>query len=77
MKLNISKILIICFFFIFSKYEIVQAKTDGEIFLGNKDAKIVVIEYASMTCIHCANFHKKKANNPKIHRQLRDYYFHT
>ena len=59
MKLNISKILIICFFFIFSKYEIVQAKTDGEIFLGNKDAKIVVIEYASMTCIHCANFHKK------------------
>ena len=59
MKLNISKILIICFFFIFSKYEIVQAKTDGEIFLGNKDAKIVVIEYASMTCIHCANFHKE------------------
>ena len=59
MKLNISKILIICFFFIFSKYEIVQAKTDEEIFLGNKDAKIVVIEYASMTCAHCANFHKK------------------
>ena len=59
MKLNISKILIICIFFIFSKYEITQAKTDEEIFLGNKDAKIVVIEYASMTCAHCANFHKK------------------
>ena len=27
-------------------------------FLGNKDAKVTVIEYASMTCIHCANFHK-------------------
>ena len=59
MKLNISKFLIICIFFIFSKYEITQAKTDEEIFLGNKDAKIVVIEYASMTCAHCANFHKK------------------
>ena len=59
MKLNISKILIICIFFIFSKYEIVEAKADEEIFLGNKDAKIVVIEYASMTCAHCANFHKE------------------
>ena len=59
MKLNISKFLIICIFFIFSEYEIVKAKTDEEVFLGNKDAKIVVIEYASMTCIHCANFHKK------------------
>ena len=59
MKLNISKFLIICIFFIFSKHEIVKAKTDEEIFLGNKDAKIVVIEYASMTCSHCANFHKE------------------
>ena len=59
MKHNFTKFLIICIFFIFSKYEITQAKTDEEIFLGNKDAKIVVIEYASMTCIHCANFHTK------------------
>ena len=59
MKYNISKFLIICIFLIFSKYEIIKAKTDEEMFLGNKDAKIVVIEYASMTCIHCANFHKE------------------
>ena len=59
MKLNISKFLIICIFFIFSKNESINAKTDEEFFLGNKDAKIVVIEYASMTCIHCANFHKQ------------------
>ena len=59
MKHNISKFLIVCIFLIFSKYEIVKAKTDEEMFLGNKDAKIVVIEYASMTCIHCANFHKE------------------
>ena len=59
MKHNISKFLIIFIFLIFSKYEIIKAKTDDEIFLGNKNAKIVVIEYASMTCIHCANFHKE------------------
>jgi protein-disulfide isomerase len=59
MKYNISKFLIIFIFLIFSKYEIIKAKTDDEIFLGNNNAKIVVIEYASMTCIHCANFHKE------------------
>ena len=59
MKYNISKFLIIFIFVIFSKYGIIKAKTDDEIFLGNKNAKIIVIEYASMTCIHCANFHKE------------------
>jgi len=27
--------------------------------LGNPDAKVTMIEYASMTCPHCANFHTK------------------
>ena len=30
-----------------------------ELTLGNSDARITVVEYASMTCGHCANFHKK------------------
>ena len=71
MKLNISKFLILCIFFIFSRYEIIQAKTDEEIFLGNKDAKIVVIEYASMTCAHCANFHKE------IYPKIKENYIDT
>ena len=58
MKYNIGKFLIIFVFLIFPKYEIINAKTNEEIFLGNKDAKVTVIEYASMTCIHCADFHK-------------------
>jgi len=70
MKHNFTKFLIICIFFIFSKYEIIKSKTDEEIFLGNKDAKIVVIEYASMTCIHCANFHKEVY--PKIKKNYID-----
>jgi protein-disulfide isomerase len=31
----------------------------GDLVLGNADAPITVVEYASMTCGHCANFHTK------------------
>ena len=31
--------------------------TDKDYSLGPKDAKIVLIEYASLTCSHCAQFH--------------------
>jgi protein-disulfide isomerase len=30
-----------------------------DLILGNADAPITVVEYASMTCGHCANFHNK------------------
>ena len=71
MKYNIGKFLIIFFFLIFPKYEIINAKTNEEIFLGNKDAKVTVIEYASMTCIHCANFHKN------IYPKIKENYIDT
>lgn len=29
----------------------------GEKVLGSEDAKVTLVEYASMTCGHCANFH--------------------
>lgn len=29
----------------------------GEIFLGKADAPVTIIEYASLTCSHCADFH--------------------
>jgi protein-disulfide isomerase len=32
--------------------------TMDEMSLGNPDAKVTVIEYASMTCPHCAAFHR-------------------
>ena len=31
--------------------------TDKDYTLGPKDAKIVLVEYASLTCSHCAQFH--------------------
>ncbi len=30
----------------------------GEVALGSADAKVTIIEYASLTCGHCARFHK-------------------
>lgn len=30
----------------------------GDVFLGDENAPVTVIEYASMTCPHCANFHE-------------------
>jgi protein-disulfide isomerase len=30
-----------------------------ELALGDSDAKVVIVEYASMTCGHCATFHNK------------------
>lgn len=37
--------------------DLMEAGPLGEISLGNEDAPIVLIEYASTTCGHCANFH--------------------
>src|SRR5690606_21672580 len=30
-----------------------------DLVLGNPDAKVTIVEYASMTCPHCANFNKR------------------
>ena len=30
----------------------------GDLIIGNPDAPVTLIEYASMTCPHCANFHR-------------------
>ena len=35
-----------------------QAEEIKRITVGNKDAKITIIAFESLTCSHCANFHK-------------------
>jgi protein-disulfide isomerase len=42
-----------------STAELMQAGPLGEQSVGKPDAPVTVIEYASMTCGHCANFHNK------------------
>ena len=39
-----------------SNEELMQAGPLGEQILGNAEAPVTLIEYASMTCSHCANF---------------------
>lgn len=39
--------------------ELMKAGDLPDLALGPADAKVVVVEYASMTCGHCANFHNK------------------
>ncbi|MBZ0218094.1 MAG: DsbA family protein, partial [Fimbriimonadaceae bacterium] len=53
----------------------------GEKWLGNPDSDIKVIEYASMTCGHCANFHtnifpafkEKYIDTGKVHFLFREF----
>ena len=52
-----KKILIISIFFFFSALS-TQADEIKRILIGNKSAKISIIAFESLTCSHCANFHK-------------------
>ena len=51
-----KKIVIILFLF-FGSTTLVSAETK-RIISGNENAKITIIAYESLTCSHCANFHK-------------------
>ena len=37
----------------------IESETIDEMVLGNEDAPVVLIEYASFTCPHCRNFHEE------------------
>ena len=52
-----KKILIFITIF-FSIITTVNADDIKRIVVGNKDAKITIIAFESLTCSHCANFHK-------------------
>ena len=64
-----KKILIIITIF-FSTILIVNAEDIKRIVVGNKDAKITIIAFESLTCSHCANFHKDVY--PKLKKEYLD-----
>jgi protein-disulfide isomerase len=39
--------------------DLAQAGPLGDVWLGSESAKCTIIEYASLTCSHCAAFHKE------------------
>ena len=55
----------------FSSILSINAEEIKRIFVGNKDAKITIIAYESLTCSHCANFHKN------VYPQLKTEYLDT
>ncbi|WP_422032356.1 DsbA family protein [Roseovarius sp.] len=63
--------------------EEIDTSTIVEMSLGNPDSKVTMIEYASFTCPHCANFHQNQfkqlkadyIDTDKIHFIYRDVYF--
>ena len=64
-----NKIFLILILF-FSSINISNAEVN-RIIAGNKDAKITIIAYESLTCSHCADFHKD------IYPQLKKDYIDT
>ena len=47
-------IILVCFFVNFT-----QLNADNTVSIGNKDAKVNIKVFSSLTCPHCANFHNK------------------
>ena len=64
-----KKIFLILVFF-FGSINISNSEVN-RIIAGNKDAKITIIAYESLTCSHCADFHKK------VYPQLKKDYIDT
>ena len=54
------KKIVICFILLLIQTLSINANSSDKIeriMVGNKDAKITIITYESLTCSHCANFH--------------------
>ena len=64
-----KKILLILFIFFLTTFN--SHAEIKRIISGNKDAKITIIAYESLTCSHCASFHKD------IYPQLKKEYIDT
>ena len=58
---------LVIFFSVFSN---VNSKEIKRITVGNKDAKVTIIAFESLTCSHCANFHKNVY--PELKRDFLD-----
>jgi protein-disulfide isomerase len=64
-----------------SSVELMQAGPLGDVIVGKDDAPVTIVEYASMTCGHCATFHnttypemkKKYIDTGKVKYILREF----
>ena len=52
------KKIILLAIIVLGSFSNLNAEEIKRIIVGNKDAKITIIAFESLTCSHCANFHK-------------------
>ena len=66
---NLHRILSIAFFIVFFILPIsantVLEVTEDDFVVGDKNAPVTIIEYASLSCSHCANFHNNTLGDLK------------
>jgi len=73
---NISVLLFLFIFLIFYIFKPIQTNAsvleikEDDFVIGDKNALITVIEYASLSCVHCANFHQETL--PKLIKEYVD-----
>ena len=64
---NLHRILSIVFFIVFCILPIsantVLEVTEDDFVVGDKNAPVTIIEYASLSCSHCADFHNNTLND--------------
>jgi protein-disulfide isomerase len=64
---NLYRILSIVFFIVFFILPISAATvlevTEDDFVVGDKNAPVTIIEYASLSCSHCADFHNNTLND--------------
>jgi len=64
-----TSITLIIIFFLFSSLNANETSvleiTESDFVVGNENAPITIIEYASMSCSHCASFHNKTLGDIK------------
>ena len=66
---KITSITLIIIFFLFSSLNANEISvleiTESDFVVGNENAPITIIEYASMSCSHCASFHNNTLGDIK------------
>jgi len=59
----LSIVLFIVFFILPISANTVLEVTEDDFVVGDKNAPVTIIEYASLSCSHCANFHNNTLND--------------
>ena len=55
---NFPRIIFVLFILLSSSFSLNAESDVKRIYEGNPDAKITILAFESLTCSHCANFHK-------------------